>query len=81
MLSYCVFGYIWDIMGFADILEKGQKKHRVVVISARGLSKKNLRTPQKYTNTRTLEKPTIRSDSLISTENQKNRPSVIVAEQ
>ena len=68
-------------MGFADILEKGQKKHRVVVISARGLSKKNLRNPQKYTNPRTPEKPTIRSDSQKSTDIKKNRPSVIVAEQ
>ena len=25
-LSYCVFGYIWDIMGFADIILKELKK-------------------------------------------------------
>ena len=50
------------------------------MISARCLSVKNLRTPQKYTNPRTLEKPTIKAIIQKSTDIKKNRPSVTLTE-
>ena len=75
---------IWVYMGCHGIcgyFKKRPEKTQSCCDQCPWSIEKKSQKPSEIYEPRTLEKSTIRSDSLISTESLKNRPSVIVAEQ